>query len=536
MDLYLKLTEKMKKIIVLLYVFLFTGTVLSAQKVDPALNRELQKMNQFLYVLDNVYVDSLEASQNVVNAIRGTLEKLDPHSYYLSKEENEEMQEGYSGSLFGIGIELSMPNDTAMVYKVIPGGYAQEAGLLPNDMILSVGKVDVAGKGLSRKEISRMIKGEKGSFARLGIRRWGEQDRVVNIERNEIRIPSLEAAYLVKDGVAYIRLLRFMATTTAEFEAAMRRLSESGEIRSLILDLRFNPGGHMEEALKMSDHFLPDSCLTLCVRSRKGEEKFFTTAQGIFEKGRLVVLVNNGSASSSEIVSGAVQDWDRGLIVGRRTFGKGLVQQSFSLPDSSAVYLTVARYHTPSGRLIQKPYKVGKSEEYQDDILDRVKGGELFSADSIHADKSLRYKTLHKARTVYGGGGIIPDIFVPLDTVLSGYTNNLLQSGIPDLAVMNYLHANRTVLERQYTNFKHYDEFFQVPEELVRKIVSQGKQRKIAEDQRGISCLKNHLKAMIAQSLYTLSEFYQVKNKIDNEFLKAVEVLDNWDKYVKDIQ
>lgn len=526
----------MKKLTLLLTLFLFTGIMLPAQKVDPALNRQMQKMNQFLYVLDNVYVDPLEAPKTVENAIRGTLEKLDPHSYYLTREENQTMQEGYSGTLFGIGVELSILNDTAMVFKIIPGGYAEEAGLLPNDMILAVGKVNIAGKGLSKQEIAGMIKGEKGSFVRLMIRRWGEKDRVVNVERNEIHVPSLEAAYLVKEGVAYIRLTRFMATTTTEFEEAMARLSTSGKIHSLILDLRFNSGGYTNEALKMNDHFLPDSCLLLCVQERSRREEIRATGQGVFEEGRLVVLVNSGSASSSEIVSGAVQDWDRGLLVGRRTFGKGLVQQPYTLPDSSVVYLTVARYYTPAGRSIQKSYQVGKGKQYQEDIVDRVRRGELFTADSIHVDKSLACKTLRKGRTVYGGGGIIPDVFVPVDTVIVAYTGELLQHGIPDIVVMNYLRMNQEKLQKQYTGFNTYLEGFQVPEELLRMVADLGKQRKIAEDKRGIPYLKSYLKAMIAQRLYTISEFYQVKNQTDEEFLKAVEVLDNWDRFAKEIQ
>lgn len=517
-------------------LLLTLGMTLPAQKVAPELNRQMQKMNQFLYVLDNVYVDSLEASKNIENAIRGTLEKLDPHSYYLTRKENQAMQEGFTGALFGIGIELSMLNDTAIVFKTIPGGYAEEAGLLPNDMILAIGKTEVAGKGLTKQEIANLIKGEQGTFVRLTIRRWGEKDRVVNVERNEVRIPSLEAAYWVKEGIAYIRISRFMATTTAEFEETMARLSTSGKIRSLILDLRFNLGGHMQEALKMNDHFLPDSCLALRVNGRSGQQEFRTTGQGIFEKGHLVILVNNGSASSSEIVSGAIQDWDRGLIVGRRTFGKGLVQQPYTLPDSSVVFLTVARYYTPAGRLIQKPYEVGKAKEYREDIVDRVQGGELFTADSIHVDKSLACKTLRKGRTVYGGGGIIPDVFVPLDTAQSAYTNGLLQYGIPDMAVMNYLRMNQDKLQEQYPQFNAYLEGFQVPEELLRIIADQGKQRKIAEDKRDIPYLKNYLKAMIAQRLYTISEFYQVRNQTDKEFLKAVEVLDNWDRFAKEIQ
>lgn len=526
----------MKKIIVLLTLFLFAGMVLPAQNVDPVLNRQMQKMNQFLYVLNQVYVDSLEAPKTVEDAIRGVLEKLDPHSYYLNRAENQAMQDGFSGTLFGIGIELNMLNDTAMVFKTIPGGYAEEAGLLPNDMILAVGKVAIAGKGLSVTEISRMIRGEKGSFVRLTVRRWGEKDRVVNVERNEIHVPGLDAAYLVKEGVAYIRLTRFMATTTDEFEAAMAYLGEQGKIHSLILDLRFNSGGYMNEALRMNDHFLPDSCLSLCVQERHKREDTYTTAQGIFEEGRLVVLVNNGSASSSEIVSGAVQDWDRGLIVGRRTFGKGLVQQPYTLPDSSAIYLTVARYYTPSGRSIQKSYQAGKGRQYREDIVSRVNNGELFTADSIRVDESLRYKTLRKGRMVYGGGGIIPDIFVPLDTVVSAYTNRLLEYVIPDVAVANYLRVNREMLEKQYPDFTVYMNRFQVPDELLQTITDRGKQRNVVRDPKGISYLKNYLKAMIAQSLYTLSEFYQIKNQTDNEFLKAAEVLDHWDEYAKDIR
>lgn len=494
------------------------------------------KFARLLRLVDGYYVDSADVNDLTEKAIVHLLEELDPHSTYISKEEVDKMNEPLKGNFEGIGISFNIYKDTLMVTTVIAEGPSEKVGLLAGDRIIEVDGKNIAGIGLKNSDVFDLLRGEKGSKVDLSIARKGEANPLeFTIERDKIPIYSLDASYMLDETTGYIKLNKFSATTTDEFLSAMSDLKQEG-IQNLVLDLRNNGGGYLKSAIELADQFLTDDQLIVYTDGTNDPKRDYkATAKGSFEDGKVVVLVNEGSASASEIVSGAVQDWDRGVIIGRRSFGKGLVQKPFFLNDGSMIRLTTAHYYTPSGRCIQKPYEEGISE-YRKDYANRISNGEMFNADSIHFDDELKHKTLVNGRNVYGGGGVMPDIFVPMDTSSHyAYINNLRRKRVTYNFVLDYVDLHREDMAKQYPDFDRFNDKFEITEENIEQIVAIGIEEGIEKDEESLSYLKDELKrelkALIARDVYSRNDMYKILNEDDDAILKALEVFDNQDKY-----
>jgi carboxyl-terminal processing protease len=494
------------------------------------------KFARLLRLVDGYYVDSADVNDLTEKAIVHLLEELDPHSTYISKEEVDKMNEPLKGNFEGIGISFNIYKDTLMVTTVIAEGPSEKVGLLAGDRIIEVDGKNIAGIGLKNSDVFDLLRGEKGSKVDLSIARKGETNPLeFTIERDKIPIYSLDASYMLDETTGYIKLNKFSATTTDEFLSAMSDLKQEG-IQNLVLDLRNNGGGYLKSAIELADQFLTDDQLIVYTDGTNDPKRDYkATAKGSFEDGKVVVLVNEGSASASEIVSGAVQDWDRGVIIGRRSFGKGLVQKPFFLNDGSMIRLTTAHYYTPSGRCIQKPYEEGISE-YRKDYANRISNGEMFNADSIHFDDELKHKTLVNGRNVYGGGGVMPDIFVPMDTSSHyAYINNLRRKRVTYNFVLDYVDLHREDMAKQYPDFDRFNDKFEISEENIEQIVASGIEEGIEKDEESLSYLKDELKrelkALIARDIYSRNDMYKILNEDDDAILKALEVFDNQDKY-----
>ncbi len=493
-----------------------------------------QKFGRLLRLVESYYVDTTNLSVLTDKAIVNLLQDLDPHSVYISKEEVDRMNEPLQGNFEGIGISFSLFKDTLLVASTIPGGPSEKVGMMAGDRILVIDGRTVAGIGLSNDDVMKMLRGEKGTKVELKVlRRSALQLIDFTIVRDRIPIYSLDASYMIDKHTGYIKLNRFAATTIDEFKSAMAGLQKEG-IRNLILDLRGNGGGYLTAAIQLADEFIPGNHLVVYTEGVNNPKRdYMASGKGMFEEGNLVVLVDEGSASASEIVAGAVQDWDRGVIVGRRSFGKGLVQQPFYLTDGSMVRLTTAHYYTPSGRAIQKPYEGGLSE-YRRDYQRRLESGELFSADNISFPDSLKFQTKKFNRTVYGGGGIMPDIFIKLDTSARyPYYNRLQRSGTVNNFVTEYIDKNRQSILREYKDFPAFRDKFSIGEEIIENLVTAGEAAGIQRDAESLEFTRNQikkeLKSLIARDVYAQSFFYQIYNQDDQTILKALELLRHQD-------
>jgi carboxyl-terminal processing protease len=485
------------------------------------------KLDQILKLVENRYVDSVDTEDLTDKTIAELLTQLDPYSAYIPAANYEEANQPLEGNFEGIGIEFYKLNDTILVVSALSGGPSEQVGLRGGDKIVTVDSVLVAGQNLSNEAIIKKLRGKKGSKVRVGIKRNGQKELMsFTITRDRIPIYSVDIAYLVAPAVGYIKINKFSATTADEFRQAFVKLSSSTPLKGLVLDLRGNPGGYLDAAIRLADEFLPDGKLITYTEGRTQPRRdFSSSSSGLFETGKLVVLIDEGSASASEIVSGAIQDWDRGEVIGRRSFGKGLVQEQFDMRDGSAVRLTVSRYYTPSGRSIQKPYESGKSS---DDFLERLERGELFSADSIHQNDSLQFRTA-SGRLVFGGGGIMPDIFVPADSnKFSDYFNAINNTGT--LIQFSYVYADqqRAQLER----FKTAEAFvkgFQVDAALVQALIayakSEGIENKGEAYKKDLDTIRVYLKANIGRQLFSNEAFFPVIQQRDKTLIKALEVL-----------
>ncbi len=524
----------LRKIVLAAIMLVFWVPFASAQ--DQQLNEQLFKLNKFIFMLKTEYVDTINTPDMVEKSIVNLLSQLDPHSVYISKDEVKKMSEPLEGNFEGIGIEFNILNDTLIVVNTIPGGPSQKVGLFPGDRIVKINGKLVANIGLKNSDVFTYLRGAKGSKVELQIRRKGVLDMLdFMIIRDKIPIFSVDAAYNIAPKVGYIKVSRFAQNTFDEFQKAFAKLAPGTE--SLILDLRGNSGGYLGTAIGLSDQFLSVGKKIVYTEGKNQPRRDYTaTETGLFEKGKLVVLVDEGSASASEIVSGAIQDWDRGLIIGRRTFGKGLVQNQQMLPDGSMVRLTVARYHTPTGRAIQRPFKKGDTEGYYMDLYSREAKGELTNKDSIHFNDSLKFRTLAKKRTVYGGGGIMPDIFIPLDTTwYTKYYGNLSRKGVFQQFVVSYVDKNRKVLESKYPTFDSYSKSFAVDGEMQHDFMQYGKKMGVepndTEYKTSAVEINLILKGLIAQKLWDTSEYFRVINSEDQTMKKALDALANWSKY-----
>jgi len=521
--------------ICLVGLFIYVGG-LKAQSVK---NQAIKYQN-LLALIDAFYVDTVSLERLTEDAVVKVLAELDPHSVYISKDEIQEMNEPLQGSFSGIGIQFNILRDTLMVVATIPGGPSEKVGLRAGDRILKIDEENVAAIGLKNNDVRKKLRGDKGTLVSLVVKRKKEKELIdFVITRDNIPIHSLDAAYMLNKQIGYIKLNRFAATTSEEFLEALIKL-KAENMNDLILDLRGNGGGYMQAAIEIVDQlFGPDQLIVYTKGLTTPRRENRSTVKGIFKEGKVVVLIDEGSASASEIVSGAVQDWDRGIILGRRSFGKGLVQRQFPLSDGSMIRLTTAHYYTPTGRCIQKPYEKGL-EDYHLDIIKRYKSGEMISADSIHFPDSLKYNTLVEKRVVYGGGGIMPDIFIPIDTTANfKYFNLLVRKNVVYPFVVNYMDSNLGKLRSKYTKFENFDKNFEVSESMLQEIVAMGEKEGIVKNEEdylaSVDDLKLHVKALLARDLWESSEYYKVVNKSNDFIKKAVEVLSSPKIYNKEL-
>ncbi|MDR0994759.1 MAG: S41 family peptidase [Tannerella sp.] len=528
----------------ILYLFLAVCTACTAypQKWNLPGNRaavELQerKLSMALYAVANFYVDSTSTRKLVEDAIRGMLDKLDPHSAYMTPEETKEMNEPLQGNFDGIGIQFNMLQDTLYVVQVIPGGPSERVGLRAGDRIIAVNDTSIVKMGTA--DIMKRLRGPKGTEVRIKVvRRHATQPIAFKIIRGKIPIYSIDAAYMINKHTGYIKINRFAATTGDEFRQALTKLKKQG-MKQLLLDLQDNGGGYMEPAIDVADQFLSGGKMIVYTQGySQPKESFRASAKGDFETGRVAVLVDESTASASEILTGALQDWDRAVVIGRRSFGKGLVQRPIPLPDGSMMRLTVARYYTPSGRCVQKPYIKGDMADYSRDLIDRYNRGELMSADSIHFPDSLKCYTLEKHRTVYGGGGIMPDVFIPLDTMdFTDYYRNLAASGVLLQTTMSYIDTHRAALKKAYPDIRSFKQKYIVPDALIAKLEANGKAEKIAFDAkqyaRSEHLIRLQMAALIARDLYDTGAYYQIINDLEESYKTALRILDDPAAYNK---
>lgn len=469
-------------------------------------------------VIERFYVDSVDAGNMVQDAIVAMLKTLDPHSSYSDPEETKELTTPLEGNFSGIGVQFNMLNDTLFVIQTTSGGPSEKVGILPGDRIVQAGDSVIAGRKLPNSRIIKTLRGPKGSEVDLKVLRRGEAQPIVfHVVRDDIPVYSVDAAYMADPTTGYIRVSRFGEETDKEFEAALEKLRKQG-MKNLIVDLEDNGGGYLQAAHQLASHFLDKGDMVVYTDAPKmGRTVYAVEKSGNFNKGRLVIMANQYSASASEILSGAVQDNDRGLIVGRRTFGKGLVQRPFPFPDGSMIRLTVSRYYTPSGRSIQKPYAPGDEESYRKDMLHRYEAGEFSSADSIHLPDSLRFETLHNHRPVYGGGGIMPDLFVPIDTTaFTPYYRNLVAKGVLNRFCITYVDRNRSQLNREYPDVDAFIAKFNVDSAMMNDIVQLGVADSVKLDsaqlERSRPMIETIVKGIIARDLFDTSAYFRVVN------------------------
>lgn len=507
-------------------IFCILAVTLSVAAQVPLQMRKLQMAE---FAITNMYVDSVDETKVVETAIKSMLEELDPHSTYLNPQEVRSMNERMSGNFDGIGIQFNVTNDTLFVIQTITDGPAEKAGLMAGDRIISVNDSTIAGVKMSTDMMMARIKGKKGTKVKVGVMRRGV-DGVMDFDivRDKIPVKSINAYFMVRPQIGYIRIEQFAATTYDEFMSALKDLRKQG-MKDLIIDLQGNGGGYLGTATQIIGELLDNGEMIVYTEGRNSRQTSFRAhGNGSFAKGRLVVLTDDYSASASEILSGAVQDQDRGVIIGRRTFGKGLVQQVLDLPDGSMIRLTTARYYIPSGRLIQKPY--GDNKEYEKDLINRYNHGEMTSADSIHFPDSLKYKTLKLGRTVYGGGGIMPDYFVPLDTTRYTKLNREMAiKGVLNAAVTRYIDHNRARLQRNYKTFDSFNGKFEPDDEIISLLKEESTRSKIEYNdstfEASLPVLSLQVKGLIARDLWTVNEYLKVTNSMDDTLQKAIQVL-----------
>lgn len=526
------MTHLIKK--ALFSVILSTTSIfsISAQGISSEQEEGIQKFNALLSIVNFAYVDSVNNEAMVEDAIVSVLKNLDPHSVYIPEKELKKMNESLEGNFEGIGIQFNILNDTITVVSPISGGPSEKLGIQSGDKIINIEGELVAGTKISNSGVADRLRGKKGTVVNVEIKRSDEKYLLsYDIERDKIPIYSIDASYMASPTVGYIKVNRFARNTTEEFDDALTQLKTKG-LQDLILDLRGNGGGYLNTAFTLADEFLADNKMIVYTEGRvQPREEYKATSRGHFEKGNVVVLIDEGSASASEIVSGAIQDWDRGLIIGRRSFGKGLVQKPFALPDGSAVRLTTAKYYTPTGRSIQKPYDEGKDAYYKD-IVNRYEHGELFSADSINFPDSLKYYTPNN-RVVYGGGGIMPDLFVPIDTTMSSeFNSKLIRTGSYNTFVLNFLDKNRKKLANQFENFESFKSDFVIDDEFLADFYDFAKKKKSLEPEEGDlekseKLIKIQLKALTARNLYDVSAYFEIINELNESYIEALKVLED---------
>ncbi len=490
-----------------------------------------QKLATTLYLIENFYVDTTNMDKVTEDAIIAALKELDPHSAYISKKDVEKANEPLVGSFEGIGVTYQLIRDTITVISPTAGGPSEKVGIMTGDQIIKIDGEDAFGKKIDNEYVQKRLRGKKGTKVTVSVKRSYDPELIdFEITRDKIPLNSINASYMLDNHVGYIKLDRFAQESAQEFKDAFTKLQAQG-MESLIFDLRGNTGGYLNTAIEMVDQFITEDKLIVFTEGiHSPRQEWRSTKDGLYTTGKLVVLIDEGSASASEILSGAIQDHDRGIVIGRRSFGKGLVQRPFNLPDGAQIRLTTSRYHTPSGRCIQRPYEKGV-EDYAKEMTKRLERGEYYHADSIHFPDSLKYKT-DGGRTVYGGGGIMPDIFIPVDTAYNSklYTN-LVRKGALNRFTTDYSLKHRDAIKAQYGDFDSFNKDFVVGQDLVDGLKAAAKEAKVEwnDEQfaRSEKFILLQMKALIARNVWETQQYYQVMASSDPGIMKALEILGN---------
>jgi len=499
---------------------------------SQGLTTETYKIGRVLSLLDAKYVDSVNIAKISEEMIVNTLKKLDPHSVYVPQKEVAEENESMKGNFEGIGVQFNLLNDTIIIIAPTPGGPSEKAGILAGDRIIEIAGEKVSGIGITTEGVRNRLMGPKGTVVNIRIYRKGLSSLLdKNITRDKIPVNSIDASYMVTPTTGYIKINRFAETTTDEFNSELEKLKKQ-KMQNIIIDLRSNSGGIMNSAVEIVDEMLEPGKLIVYIKGlHTSRQDFRSTSIESLTGARVAILTDEGSASASEILTGAIQDWDRGIIVGRRTFGKGLVQNRFPLPDGSMIRLTVARYYTPSGRSIQTPYSDGVDKYYQK-FYNRYLNGELLHADSINLPDSLKTYTLVNRRPVYSGGGITPDVFVPIDTAdYSEYYRDLVRTSTITTFTLKYADVNRKELLSRYSTFEKFDRKFVFDEKAIQDMIAAGEKNGVKYNEEGYknssASIHQLMKALVARDLWTMNEYFRIINKTDESIKKASDIIDN---------
>jgi carboxyl-terminal processing protease len=521
--------------------FLAVGCMMAmtatAQNQPPQSKAQMnaQKFATTLYLIDNFYVDTTNSEKIVEDAIIAALKELDPHSAYISKKDVEKANEPLVGSFDGIGVTFQLIRDTITVISPVAGGPSEKVGIMAGDQFIKIDGEEAFGKKIDNEYVQKHLRGKKGTKVTVSVKRGNDPDLIdFEITRDKIPLNSINAAYMLDNHVGYIKLDRFAQESTQEFKEAFAKLQAHG-MESLIFDLRGNTGGYLNTAIELVDQFIDENKLIVFTEGiHSPRQEWRSSKDGLYTTGKLVVLIDEGSASASEILSGAIQDHDRGVVIGRRSFGKGLVQRPFNLPDGAQIRLTTSRYHTPSGRCIQRPYENGV-EDYAKEMTKRLEHGEYFHADSIHFPDSLKFKT-DGGRTVYGGGGIMPDLFIPVDTAYNSklYTD-LVRKGALNRFTTDYGLKHREALKAEYGDFDNFNKNFTVGDDLVEGLKKAAEEAKVEWDDEQFAHSEKFLllqvKALIARNVWETQQYYQVMSSVDPGIQKALEVLGSERQY-----
>ncbi len=520
-----------------LLLVLLSITAATAQRMP----QNIQKLLNAQYAISTFYVDTVDEDKVTESAIKGMLEQLDPHSAYTDAKETKEMEEPLQGEFSGIGIQFNMKQDTLYVIQTVAGGPSERVGILAGDRIVTVNDTVIAGVKMKNTDIMKRLRGKKGTKVTVQVKRGNSKDLITfRITRDKIPLYSIDATYMLDQKTGYVRISRFGAKTYDEMMDALKELEKQG-MQQVIIDLSDNGGGYLNAAIDMCNEFLDKNQLmvyTEGIQSPRNEAR--AHGNGKYKDLKMVVMVNQYSASAAEIFAGAMQDWDRAVVVGRRSFGKGLVQRPFHFEDGSMMRLTVARYYTPSGRCIQKPYTKGDKKAYEHDLIDRAQEGEYYNLDSIHFNDSLCVTTLKNGRPIYGGGGIMPDIFVPVDTSeYSTYYRDLVAKGIVNQYVVDYVDKNRSAIKNNYKDVTDYDSRYEVSEQQMKDFIALGEKDSVMYDEEKYriseNVLKCMIKALIARDVYTDQSAYTIIVNHRNRDLDAALSVINDDERFNDL-
>lgn len=508
-----------------------SANIFQPRQIDAA-----QKLHIAEQIIENYYVDTLSADKVVEQGIIAMLKELDPHSTYTTAAETKALTEPLNGNFSGIGVQFQVVKDTVYVIQTVAGGPSEKVGIIPGDRIVACNDTAIAGKNLQNSEVMKRLRGPKGSIANLKVVRRSEPDTLTfRVIRADIPLYTVDAAYMADPTTGYIRVTSFGQETPKEFKEALSKLQKQG-MKNLIIDVQDNGGGYLSAAVELAELFLPrDASIVYTEGLHQPRQQYQAGAFKNDTKSRIVVMTNEFSASASEILAGALQDNDRGLIVGRRTFGKGLVQRPFPFPDGSMIRLTTAHYYTPSGRSIQKPYTRGEGEDYAKDLHNRYEHGEFYSLDSIRVDSTQVYHTFN-GRTVYGGGGILPDLFVPADTTgINKYFRELRAKNVINQYVVDYVENNRSILNNEYKTEDDFVKNFTVTPEMERDFIALGEKLGVEPDSTAFYESKpyivGNIKGLIGRDLFTPATYYRVFNPLNPVFRQALSLINDPKRY-----